>query len=241
MGYPVTWFEVNGPEPTKASAFYAELFGWHTKPLPDANYTLIDTHSGSGINGGIGETRQGQPAHGIIYVEGPDIQALLDKAESMGATTVVPRTASMNVTFAQFNDPFGNLVGLVEGDGSTTVSEGSNPPVDWFEISSTEPKASWDFYRELFGWEIEESSGDGYLHGEVNTGQGIPGGIGSSQSGHPTSQVYAEVDDLQKYVERAESLGGTIAVQPMSVGEDTSIALFLDPQGTLFGLYVHQH
>jgi predicted enzyme related to lactoylglutathione lyase len=49
------------------------------------------------------------------------------------------------------------------------------------------------------------------------------------------------VDDLQKYVERAESLGGTIAVQPMSVGEDTSIALFLDPQGTLFGLYVHQH
>jgi predicted enzyme related to lactoylglutathione lyase len=241
MGYPVTWFEVNGPEPNKASAFYAELFGWNMKALPEANYILIDTHSGSGINGGIGETRQGQPAHGVMYVEGPDIQALLDKAESMGATTVVPRSTSMDVTFAQFTDPFGNLVGLVEGDGSTAVSEGDNPPVNWFEIASTEPKAAWDFYRELFGWEIEESSGDGYVHGEVNAGKGIPGGIGSSQSGEPSSRVYAQVDDLQKYVERAESLGGKTIVQPMSVGEGTSIALFADPQGTLFGLYVQKH
>jgi predicted enzyme related to lactoylglutathione lyase len=241
MGLPVTWFEINGPEPIKASAFYAELFGWHTKPLPEANYILIDTHAGSGINGGIGETRQGQPAHGIIYVEGPDIQALLDKAESMGATTLVPRSSSMDVTFAQFTDPLGNLVGLVEGDGSTSVSDGDNPPVNWFEIASTEPKASWDFYRELFGWEVEESSGDGYLHGGVNPGNGIPGGIGSSQTGQPTSQVYAQVDDLQKYVEQAESLGGKTVVQPMSVSGGTSIALFLDPQGTLFGLYVQEH
>src|SRR4029453_3434572 len=121
---------------------------------------------------------------------------------------VAPRTPTRVGRFAQFTDPFGNLIGLVEGDGSTAVSEGDNPPVNWFEIASTEPKPAWDFYRELFGWEIEESSGDGYLHGEVNTGKGIPGGIGSSQTGQPTSQVYAQVDDLQKYVEQAESLGG---------------------------------
>ena len=241
MGDPVTWFELNGPEPKKATDFYAELFGWHTEPISEANYTLIDTFSGSGINGGIGQARQGQPAHGVIYVEAPDIQALLERAESMGAKTVVPRSTSMDITFAQFTDPFGNLIGLVEGDGSTRVSAGDNPPVNWFEISSMEPKASWDFYRELFGWEIEESSGEGYLHGEVNAGRGIPGGIGSSQRGQPTSQVYAEVDDLQKYVERAESLGAETVVGPMSVGDNTSIAVFVDPQGTMFGLYVQQH
>jgi hypothetical protein len=30
-------------------------------------------------------------------------------------------------------------------------------------------------------------------------------------------------------------------VQPMPVADDTSIALFVDPQGVTFGLFVHQH
>jgi predicted enzyme related to lactoylglutathione lyase len=240
MGFPVTWFETNGPEPEQAAKFYSELFGWHTQSMPEGNYVLLDTFSGGGINGGIGTTREGRMAHNVIYVEGPDIQALLDKAESMGAKTVVPRTADM-VTFAQFTDPMGNLIGLVEGDGSTRVSDGDNPQVNWFEIASVEPKRSWDFYRELFGWDIKESSGDGYVHGGVDTGQGIPGGIGSSQSGKPGSHVYAQVDDLHKYLERAGTLGGKTIVEPMPVDPETSIALFVDPQGNTFGLYVHQH
>jgi uncharacterized protein len=241
MGYPVTWFEINGPEPKQTSKFYSDLFGWHTQSVPE-DYTLIDTHGGSGINGGIGQTKTGQSPHTVIYVEGPDIQALLDKAVSMGAKTVLPRTVVPEMaTYAQFTDPFGNFVGLVEGDGSTHVSEGDNPPVDWFEISSAQPQASWDFYREVFDWKIGESSGDGYVHGQVDTGQGIPGGIATSQSGQPTSQVYAKVDDLEKYLERAESLGAKVVVKPMQVDPEISIALFADPQGTVFGLYVHQH
>jgi predicted enzyme related to lactoylglutathione lyase len=242
MGFPVTWFETNGPEPEQAAKFYSELFGWHTRSMPEANYVLLDTFSGGGINGGIGVTREGQMAHNVIYVEGLDIQALLDTAESMGAKTVVPRRVVPDmVTFAQFTDPIGNLIGLIEGDGSTRISDGDNPQINWFEIASVEPKRSWDFYGELFGWEIEESSGDGYVHGEVDTGQGIPGGIGQSQSGKPGSQVYAQVDDLHKYLERAGTLGGRTIVEPMSVGDDTSIALFADPQGNTFGLYVQQH
>ena len=49
--------------------------------------------------------------------------------------------------------------------------------------------------------------------------------------------VYARVDDLQKYLERAESLGGKTTMEPMSVGEGTEIAAFTDPQGCWFGLY----
>ena len=49
--------------------------------------------------------------------------------------------------------------------------------------------------------------------------------------------LYARVDDLPKYLERAESLGGKATLPPMDVGEGTSIAMFADPQGTWFGLY----
>jgi uncharacterized protein len=250
MGNPVTWFEVNTADPAKEAAFYGELFGWHTEVMEQAGYTLIDTHSraneeGSrGINGGLGQTTEGRPAMATLYVEGPDLQALLDKAESLGAKTILPIQESEMVTFAMFLDPFGNAVGLVKGDGSTRVSEGDNPPVTWFEIACTEPRKAWDFYRDLFGWKIEDASTEQMVYGMVDTGsggQGIPGGIGASQDGRPRITVYAQVDDLQKYLERAEAGGANTIVQPTPVAEDTSIALFVDPQGVPFGLFVHQH
>jgi predicted enzyme related to lactoylglutathione lyase len=242
MGNPVTWFEINGPEAEQTAKFYSELFGWHVDAMPEANYNLIDTHSGSGINGGIGQTREGQPPHSVFYAENPDIQALLDKAESLGAKTVVPVTDIPDmVTFAQFTDPWGNLIGLVKGDGSTRVSDGDNPPVDWFELQCSEPQKAWDFYRNLFGWEIKGSEGAGPPHGEIDAGSGIHGGIGGSPDGKPYVTMYALVDDFQKYLERSEALGGTTIMQPMEVGEGTSIAVFRDPQGTMFGLYTRSN
>ena len=243
MGNPVTWFEVNGPEPEQAAKFYSELFGWHTETV-EGGYILIDTHAGSGINGGIGQAHEGQPPQQVFYVENPDIQALLEKAESLGSKTVVPVTEIPDmVTFAHFADPFGNLVGLVKGDGSTKVSDGDNPAVDWFELSCTEPERAWDFYRTLFGWKITggpAQEGQGFVHGQVDAGGGIQGGIGSSADGQPHVTLYVSVDDLQKYLERAESLGGKAIMQPMQVDESTSIAIFLDPQGTTFGMYTSQ-
>ena len=80
------------------------------------------------------------------------------------------------------------------------------------------------------------------MYGLVDAGdQGIPGGIGSSPDRRGRTTVYAEVDDLRKYLERAESLGGRTTMQPTDVGGDTTIAVFEDPQGLPFGLFVHQH
>jgi predicted enzyme related to lactoylglutathione lyase len=241
MGNPVTWFELNGPEPEQTSKFYSEVFGWSTQSMPDQSYILVDTHAGKGINGGIGQTREGQAAHSVFYVENPDIQALLEKAESLGAKTIVPRTVVPDmVTFAQFVDPFGNTIGLVEGDGSTNVSAGDNPPVDWFELSCSEPQKAWDFYRTLFGWTIEGSEGPGMVHGSVDAGGGISGGIGGTPDGQPHVTLYASVDDLKTYLDRAENLGSTTIMEPMKVDEHTSIAVFIDPQGTPFGVYASE-
>ena len=241
MGNPVTWFEVHGPEPEQAAKFYSELFGWSMQSMPESNYTLIDTHAGSGINGGIGQTREDQPPQSVFYAENPDIKALLEKAESLGGKVVVPVTEIPDmVTFAHFTDPFGNLVGLVQGDGNTNVSAGDNPPVDWFELSCSEPEKAWDFYGELFGWAIKADPGEHFVHGSVDTGGGIHGGIGGSPDGQPHVALYASVDDLQKYLERAESLGGKATMPPTQVDPHTSIAMFVDPQGTSFGIYASQ-
>jgi predicted enzyme related to lactoylglutathione lyase len=240
MGNPVVHFEVNGPNPEHAAKFYAELFGWHTQAVP-GDYVVIDTHAGGGINGGIGKAQDGKPSV-VFYVLDEDITALLDKAESLGARTVTPVTVMPEVvTFAKFLDPQGNVVGLVqgrEGEGPG-VSAGDNPEVSWFELLSADASVAWDFYRNLFGWEIETSDNQQFVYGqvEVERGHGISGGIGSSPDGQPHVNVYAQVDDLNKYLERAESLGGKALMQPMDVDERTSIAMFADPQGSWFGLW----
>jgi uncharacterized protein len=244
MGSPVTHFDVSGPEPEMTAKFYSELFGWHSQAFPELNYTMIDTHAGGGINGGFAQTSQGQPSFVTFYAEVDDLQATLGKAESLGGKTVVPVTPIPNVvTFAMFADPQGNVIGIIQGGGEEGpgVSAGDNPKVDWFEVLGPDPQALWSFYRELFGWQIKESSAaGGFAYGqvEVGEGRGIPGGIGATPDGQPHVNVYAGVDDLQKYIDRADQLGGTTVMPPMKVDERTSVAVIRDPQGTTFGLYV---
>jgi uncharacterized protein len=245
MGYPVTWFEIYSPNANQSVKFYTELFGWSVQSMPEMNYHLIDTNAGEGINGGIGQTQGEQPPGLTFYAEGEDIQALLDRAVSLGSTVMMPVTTIPDmVTFAIVADPFGNALGLVQGDGSTRIGEGDHPAVGWFELLVSDPAKAWAFYEELLGWSFTKTEGEGFTYGEVNTnagGQGISGGIGSSPDGQPHVNIYAGVDDLQKYLERAESLGASTIMGPMEVSEGQQIAMFADPQGVTFGMYLHAH
>lgn len=68
-----------------------------------------------GIDGGIGPSQDGS-SQLTFYVQVSDLDAALKKIEGLGGKTVVPPTDVPNmVTFAQFTDPAGNLVGLVKG------------------------------------------------------------------------------------------------------------------------------
>ncbi|MBI4728730.1 MAG: VOC family protein [Acidobacteria bacterium] len=239
MGNPVVHFEINGADGPALERFYSGLFGWHVQPMPEMRYGLVDTHAGEGINGGIGQTEDGR---GVVqfYVEGPDIQVLLDRAESLGGKPVTPVTEVPGVvTFAHLADPFGNVIGLVKADGSEEggVSPGANPPVAWFEIQAPDTIGARRFYSDLFGWKINVH--EEWDYGEVDTGagRGISGGIGPTPDGAPHASVWAKVDDLQRYLDRAESLGAKVVMAPMKMGEGLAIAGFTDPQGNFFGLF----
>jgi predicted enzyme related to lactoylglutathione lyase len=240
MDNPVTWFELVGPEREQTAKFYAELFGWHTESLPEFEYVLVDTHAGRGINGGFGASPDGR-ASVSFYVQCTDLQGALDRAASLGGRTIVPVTETMMVTFAQFADPAGNAIGLVApSEQGGDVSAGDGVPVDWFEVSAPDPRALWDFYRELFGWDIHEGGTDEFLYGEVHPAEGedgIGGGIGSSPDGQPHVTLYAQVSELQACLDRAQTLGGSTVMPPTEIS-DLSFAMLADPQGSTFGLYV---
>ncbi|HEV2772447.1 MAG TPA: VOC family protein [Thermoleophilaceae bacterium] len=123
MGQPVVHFEVLGKDAEKTQSYCSELFGWEIKPLPFENptqYGLVDRDGntnaeGVGIGGGIGGAPEGHPGHVTFYVEVPDVEAALAKAESLGGNrTMGPDQASEGPVIGLFQDPDGNTVGVVQ-------------------------------------------------------------------------------------------------------------------------------
>ena len=113
MPDPVVHFEIIGKDGEKLRDFYAKAFGWQMQVMPEMNYGLVN-NDGRGIDGGIG---QGDQTSVTFYIEVGDPQAYLNKIESMGGRIVAPVTEIPGVvTFAQFADPEGNVVGLVKAE-----------------------------------------------------------------------------------------------------------------------------
>ncbi len=113
MGQPVVHFEITGKDGKRLQEFYSKLFDWRIDAVNPMNYGIVNTDGEGGIGGGIaqgdGESRV------TFYIQVDDPQAYLDRAQAMGGKTVVPVTEIPNmVTFAQFSDPEGNVIGLVK-------------------------------------------------------------------------------------------------------------------------------
>lgn len=120
----VVHFEIHADQPSRAIAFYQELFGWEflewAGPFP---YWIVKTGPDSqpGINGGL------MPRRGALVGEGvgayictaavTDLDQAFAKALSLGAQTAVPKMPIPGVGWlAYIKDPEGNLLGLHQDD-----------------------------------------------------------------------------------------------------------------------------
>ena len=120
MGQPVVHFEVVGSDGDKLKTYYSDLFGWEFDDAPGPmNYGLVQragntNAEGIGIGGGVGGV-EGDAGHVTFYVEVPDVEAALSKAESLGGKRLmgpdeVPGTGTV---IAHLGDPEGHVIGLV--------------------------------------------------------------------------------------------------------------------------------
>lgn len=105
--------------------------------------------------------------------------------------------------------------------------------VDYFEVGSHDPEATKAFYGGLFGWNVGEPSPIGYRMVESDKG-----GLWdtSSVGGQNWAIFYVHVDDVPTAIERATSLGATVAVPLVDNGR-IEFAHLLDPLGNRFGIW----
>lgn len=108
-------------------------------------------------------------------------------------------------------------------------------PVVHFEIGCRNTEKTAGFYKKLLDWEMQS-------HGPASMVMASQGGIGGhihslGHEPHNYITVYAQVDDLAKYLKKAESLGGTTIIPPTEVPGMGHFAWIQDPEGTTFGLW----
>lgn len=105
--------------------------------------------------------------------------------------------------------------------------------VNYFEIGTPHPDEARRFFGALFDWTFGEPSEQSYQM--INSDQG--GLWDTTAFGAATWAIfYVQVDDVAATIERAESLGATVAV-PLVDGGAIEFAHLLDPQGNRFGVW----
>ncbi|HYE79103.1 MAG TPA: VOC family protein [bacterium] len=110
----VHW-EIPSTDPAASAQFYQQLFGWPYSEDPAMpGYVMVKTGENSG--GGICNDFTPNSHVTGLYFDAP-IAETLQKAESLGAKVVTPRTAiadGKHGYFAQIEDPYGAIVGVWE-------------------------------------------------------------------------------------------------------------------------------
>lgn len=109
-------------------------------------------------------------------------------------------------------------------------------PVVHFEIGCRDSAKNSKFYADLFGWQTEPygpavmipKTGDGGIGGHINA-------LGHEPHNYVT--IYAQVDNLQSYLQRASTLGGKTLVPPTEVPGMGHFAWISDPEGNVIGLW----
>ncbi|HWQ11631.1 MAG TPA: VOC family protein [Roseiflexaceae bacterium] len=114
---------------------------------------------------------------------------------------------------------------------------GSHPIVH-VEIASRDPKASGEFYQQLFGWKIQTSEEMNYVmwQPEGSTGGGFSPIDNQGVRPHDTI-VYIGTDDIDATLSRVQSLGGKVLMPKTEIPTVGWFAIFEDPHGGRLALF----
>ncbi len=115
------------------------------------------------------------------------------------------------------------------------------PTIVHFDVAADDPTRAKKFYEGLFGWKMDNPPGmtDYYLieTQDLNGESGVGGGLG--KRGEPGQRItsYIGVDSVEEYTAKVEKLGGKMVQRKMTVPGWGYLAICLDTEDNMFGLW----
>ena len=112
-------------------------------------------------------------------------------------------------------------------------------PFKYVQLQTQDREKAKTFYKELFGWTLDERQTPVGPYVEVFSGQDkIAGIVAHPDSSAPSSWVpYINVTDMKPVVERARTLGATVVQGPTQLPDKSWFSLIIDSAGAKFGLH----
>jgi uncharacterized protein len=112
----------------------------------------------------------------------------------------------------------------------------------WVDASEPDPDAAVDFYRGVFGWELEDVMPPGseakYFIGRLNGRDAAA--VGSIPESLPQTAMwntYVWVDRAVEAAAKVRDAGGDAVMAPFDVMDSGRMAVFTDPEGAAFGVW----
>ncbi|GAA4384828.1 VOC family protein [Actinomadura verrucosospora] len=240
------WLDIGVPDLDRARTFYGTLLGWQFQDAgPEAGHYNMCNLRGEPV-AGMMQNPEGEPDvfWWSVYFAADDCDALVKRATDGGGDVVVAPMDVMDLgRMAVLRDPQGAHFGLWQGRshfGSRIVNEPGS--FAWNELVTRDSAAAGEFYRAVFGYELEPMPGDmDYTvlrrAGDGRYAGGILGGseivLGGGDGPVSSWLTYFAVDDADEAVRKVRAGGGAVDSEP----EDTPYgraASVRDPFGVPF-------
>jgi uncharacterized protein len=115
--HPAVMFEIMAADQAGLTGFYKAVFGWEIQPGTGGFGYVHFPSEARPLLGGIGQAQPGVAGYekGIVfYFMVRSAAETLELVTANGGSVVVHPTPVDGYTFANFRDPEGNLLGLIE-------------------------------------------------------------------------------------------------------------------------------
>lgn len=119
------------------------------------------------------------------------------------------------------------------------------PTVQHFEIPADDINRAQEFYKNVFGWNMQKMRNP--VHPEQDYwvfdtkddigNQGLSGGMMKRQSPHHTVTNYISVISIDEYTSKIEQSGGKVIIPKTKLLDMGYIAVCLDSENNMFGLF----
>ena len=120
------------------------------------------------------------------------------------------------------------------------ASIGMTNSVTHFEIYGAEPGGLADFYREVFGWQVEQMLAIDYWRIHIDCSEPVPLNGGVTYRAIPQLNgwmLYVNVSSLDETVALVQKLGGSIVRPKTAVPKAAWVTIVADPANNVLGVW----
>ncbi len=243
-----SWVELNTTDEAGALAFYGPLFGWADDPQemgPDWYYhmqRLNGLETAAIYQQSEEERGMGIPPHWNIYFTVENADEIAEKVGQNGGNVLFgPMDVFEAGRMAMLQDRQGAAFAIWQPNQHIGARVRFEPgAIAWNELLTTDKEDAVSFYQAVLGLERGETMAPMDYTMVKAGGTEVAGMMQTTPDmGEfpPHWSVYFGVADVDATAAQAQSLGGTVIVQPEDIPSIGRFAVLMDPQGAAFSIF----